>query len=226
MTASTYRPELPEVPERMRWLPIRRGYPVPWFVPMVNGDYHFPAADALKMKVAIKEKRCWVCGDKLGAYRAFVLGPMCAINRTTSEPPSHRECAEFSAKACPFLARPHMKRRPEELQPGGHTPPAGIYLDRNPGVALVWITKEFWLRPVPNIPGVQRGGVLFRIGEPTSVAWYAEGREATRAEVLASIESGLPKLREVATEEGPDALRELESLTALAMKLIPQEQAA
>ena len=39
----------------------------------------------------------------------------------------------------------------------------------------------------------------------TETAWYAQGRQATRAEVLASIESGLPALRAVAFNGGASA---------------------
>ena len=34
-----------------------------------------------KREQSVKEKRCWICGDKRGKYGAFVIGPMCAINR-------------------------------------------------------------------------------------------------------------------------------------------------
>ncbi len=40
-----------------------------------------------------------------------------------------------------------------------------------------------------------RGETLIDIGDPVAVHWFAYGREATRSEVLASIESGLPLLR-------------------------------
>src|SRR4051812_13673711 len=104
----TYRPELPPVPHRMRSLPIRRGYPVPWFVARVENEFHFPTADSRKMMIALHRHVCWVCGQPLGSYLAFVIGPMCAVNRISSEPPSHLECAQFSAMACPFLVRPKM----------------------------------------------------------------------------------------------------------------------
>jgi hypothetical protein len=207
MNSSQYRPELPEVPDRMRLLPIRRGYPVPWFVAIVDGDYHFPTADGRKFALAVKKRLCWVCGQPLGKTVAFVIGPMCVVNRTTSEPPCHRECAVFSATACPFLVRPHMKRSvdvPEDAKP-----PAGIALDRNPGAMTVWLTRDYWLRPVRAEAGVQ-GGYLFRIGPPVDVLWFSQGRAATREEVMASIESGLPLLRRVAEQEegGVEALEE------------------
>jgi hypothetical protein len=207
-----YRPELPPVPRRMQTLPIRRGYPVPWFVAIVDDDYHFPTADARKLKLALAKRLCWVCGQKLGTHFAFVIGPMCAINYNTSEPPSHRDCAVFSAIACPFLARPHMKRRTE--MPEGATNPAGIFLDRNPGVACVWVTRQFWKRPVA-------GGLLFKIGKPEEVLWFAEGRAATRGEVLASIDSGYPILHQVAVDEGADAVLELQEAYTRALELVP-----
>jgi hypothetical protein len=118
--------------------------------------------------------------------RAFTIGPMCAVNRTSSEPPSHLECSRFSARNCPFLTRPRMKRVGEENLPCGAVTAAGEMIKRNPGVALVWVTKRYEAFPDG------KGGTLFDIGEPHAVEWYAQGREASRAEVLESIETGLP----------------------------------
>src|SRR5262245_2742625 len=105
-TATILRPELPPVPERMRKLPLHRGYPVPWFVEWIEGVPDFRIMDGRKLVRAVKEKRCWVCGELMGSYLAFTIGPMCAVNRISAEPPSHRECASFSARGCPFLTRP------------------------------------------------------------------------------------------------------------------------
>jgi len=212
-----YRPELPEVPDRMRLLPIRRGYPVPWFVARVEGDYHFPTADGRKFALAVKRRLCWVCGQPLGRVVAFVLGPMCVVNRTTSEPPCHRECAEFSAKGCPFLARPHMKRSVDV--PEGVLPPPGLHLDRNPGATAVWITREYWLRKVPPGDGV-RAGYLFKIGPCIEVLWFSQGRAATRAEVMASVNSGMPLLRAEA-EKDEGGLEHLEQMYLAALPLLP-----
>jgi len=53
--------------------------------------------------------------------------------------------------------------------------------------------------------------------------WWAEGRPATRAEILASIESGFPLLEATLTHEPhPEAARaELYRRRDLAMKLLP-----
>src|SRR5205085_2956452 len=132
---------------------------------------------------------CWLCGQRLGTYLAFVIGPMCAINRISSEPPSHRDCAEFAAVACPFLARPQAQRRTANLDPNVE-PAAGMPIKRNPGVALVWVTREYKIVSAPKAQG--GSGWLWQVGRPTAVRWYAEGRTATRDEVMASITSGMP----------------------------------
>jgi len=164
---------------------------------------------------AITGQKCWLCGQRLGAYKAFVVGPMCAVNRVSSEPPSHRECAEFAARACPFLTQPRMRRNEKDVPEDAHEP-GGLMIRRNPGVALVWTTREFNAFRAP-------GGVLFRIGEPDHVHWYAQGRDATRDEVMASIESGLPILRQAAQEDGPRGVQALERGLAAALRLVPGE---
>lgn len=212
------------VPERIRMLPVdHRGYPVPWFVATIDGKPDFRVIRPGGVAEAIMQKKCWICGGPTGAFKAFVIGPMCAVNRTTAEPPSHRDCAVFAARACPFLARPHMKRREHNL-PEGATEAAGMAIKRNPGVALVWVTKRFTLRPVPGPDGGM--GVLISVGDPTETLWYAHGRDATRAECLESIESGLPLLREVAEEDGPRALAALQRMTDDAMQHLPAERVA
>lgn len=229
MSVQEVRPELPPMPTRIERLPVDgRGYPVPWFVVWLDdaaervepglGRPEFRVMDEVKLVEAVRFSRCWVCGGPLGANRAFVLGPMCAVNRTSAEPPSHRECADWSARACPFLTRPHMVRR-EAGMPEESVEPAGIMLRRNPGVALVWVTRNERAALAPRPDGSK--GVLFNIGDPQEVVWYAEGRPATRAEILESIESGLPALRELAEAQGVIAVERLEKQTRIALELLP-----
>ena len=211
-----YRPGLPPVPDHMRHLPVRRGYPVPWFVAKVDGDYHFPTADGSKVAIAVKANRCWVCGGQLGTRYAFVIGPLGTVTRTTSEPPCHRECAVFSATACPFLARPGMKRQLEHAE--GSSPPPGLHIERNPGASVVWITRAFSVARVPGDQGVE-GGVLFKLDWPETVLWFREGRAATREEALDAIESGVPILREYAPTD--DDREYLDQCLSAARKMVP-----
>lgn len=196
------RPELPELPRHMRGLPLdARGYPVPWFAawhdeegkPLPRGegtpDIKYMADGAVGE--AMREGRCWVCGGRLGRYKAFTIGPMCALNRTNAEPPSHLECADFAARACPFLSKPHMKRGTGETD-GVIEELPGHALMRNPKCAAVWIIKGGY-----RAMGTEKGPLMM-LPEPTEVRWYAEGREATFAEVEESITTGLPSLHAVA----------------------------
>jgi hypothetical protein len=209
----TYRPELPPIPRRMRRLPVERGYPVPWFVAFVDGHYDFRIQDGRKRNLALKENRCWLCGDTLGQYFAFVIGPMCAINRVSSEPPAHRECAEFSVIACPFLNLAEAERRAARL-PANTVEHTSYGLARNPKVALIWITKTF--KPFPV-----QGDYLIRVGDPLYLTWWHRGRTATRAEILDSIDTGYPLLFQMAETEGPEAIAHLEELKARALALLP-----
>jgi hypothetical protein len=193
---------IPDVPPRIRALPRdHRGYPVPWFVAWVDGEPLFPCIETTKVTRAWREQRCWVCGELLGRWKASVIGPMCAITRTISEPQSHVDCARFSALHCPFLSRPQMKRVPLKKIPDSAAAPAGVGIARNPGATLVWIETA------RTEPFRAAGGYLFHLGEPDSVEWYARGRRATRAEVIRSIDTGLPLLVDQCNAEPPGAPR-------------------
>lgn len=196
-----YRSDLPPATLRILQLPVdKRGYPVPWFVAWIDGEPEFRAMDQQKFARAIKEKRCWVCGQLLGAHMAFVIGPMCAVNRISSEPPSHFECAMFSVKGCPFLTKPQMVRReglPEEVRQNM----AGVGLKRNPGVAMIWVTKSYKVYKVQN-------GYLLQVGDPSRVLCFAQGREATKAEIEEYMRTGLSILMAAAGVDGKEGIEQ------------------
>ncbi len=206
-------------PGRIARLPHNKaGYPVPWFVGWIDGKPDFRVIRPRGIQVALRDKLCWTCGVPFLRQedRAFVIGPMCAVNRVSAEPASHLDCAVFAATHCPFLGTPQMVRR-ERHMPEGAARPAGEMIRRNPGVALVWVTgyKSWGTFSDGN------GGTLVNVGEPKRVLWFARGREATRAEVMASIDSGLPILRDMAEAEGADAVAELERMHERAVRLVP-----
>lgn len=195
----------------------KHGRPVPWFVASIDGLPDFRVIGPGKIGEALRFRRCWVCGEHRGTYAAFVIGPMCAVNRTSAEPPAHTGCALYAATHCPFLTTPSMRRRDNRL-PEGHVEPPGTMLRRNPGVALVWVSRTWSTWTAPD------GGLLFDIGDPTGVHWLAHGRAATRAEVMESINTGLPALREVAEaeeQERPGALAALGAAVRAATALVP-----
>jgi hypothetical protein len=200
------RSDLPELTERLKNLPVdERGYPVPAFVqwmeevggkmmprPPGEGFPDFRIVDPVHMRACVFGNLCWVCGQPLGVHRAYVVGPMCTVNRNSAEPPSHVDCAEWSVKGCPFLSKPQMKRREDEVTKTAVENVAGLMLTHNPGVTAVWQTTEK-LKPWHD----GKGGMLFDIGNPEKVSWWKEGRTATVDEVSDALNKGIERLLEL-----------------------------
>lgn len=206
-----------DMPDRVASLPrSAKGFPIPYFAEEVNGERDFRVVSAGKMAHAVRNSLCWVCGGKLGKFKAFVIGPMCGINRTISDPPSHRDCAIFSARNCPFLSSPQAKRRTAGLPEDGQDAP-GIHLARNPGAVGVWITMSFkpFRAPAGNY------GILFSLGDPIEVLWFANGEPANRFAVVESVRTGLPSLIDLAEAQGRDAIHALHACIADFEKYLP-----
>lgn len=196
------RAALPPLPPRMASLPVdERGYPVPYFVAWVDGKPDHRVMDGGKLPNAMKFGLCWMCGQPVGAYKTFCIGPMCCLTRTISEPPSHLECVRFAAIACPFLTRPKAQRRAANM-PEEAIDAAGVGLKRNPGAVCLWTVKKF------QVWRDEKGGVLFNLPDAVGVEWYAEGRPALRSEVDESIRTGVPLLREHADAQDAKHVRE------------------
>jgi hypothetical protein len=192
------------LPFHMQSLPVdKRGFPVPAFVCWFDGVPDFRVMDPRHLRRCIRQDRCWICGAGLNRFKVFTIGPMCCINRISSEPPSHYECAAFAAVNCPFLAHPLAKRGDlGDLEPQA----AGRMIERNPGCCALWITRSYQT--------FDANGVLFEIGDPVRIEFYANGRKATRAEIDQSIVTGLPFLEEAAALDGDDGLAELDQYKA------------
>jgi len=206
--------QLPEMPPGIAALCVDdRGWPVPWFVSwrIDRRGPDFRAVDAGKVGTALRMRICWCCGQKLGETAVFLVGPMCGINRISSEPPSCHDCAGWAVRACPFLLNPNMRRMPSEA--GDQE--VGVMLKHNPGVTLLW-QSESWE------PFRVDGGVLIDIGDPISAVWAKEGRAATREEVDASIAGGIGALRAMAREEGTGAAIELAERELAFSFLLPE----
>lgn len=221
----TYESRFPDAPPRIKALRISsQGFPIPWFVHQVpEAEPDLRIADEEKFVRAIKRKLCWICGQPLGRHQVFIIGPMCAVNRVTSEPPNHRQCAEFAARFCPFLSRPAFVRSPREKLAHGEEaklkPAAGMAIPRNPGVACLWEAEEYKLfRPQGG-----NEGLLINLGEPTRVDWWREGRSATRDEVEGSIATGLPLLMDLAVQQAGGA-EELHRQALIVTKYLPKEE--
>ena len=192
-----------ETPAAMALRPVdHRGFPVPWFVTNKTeaGLWDFVNVERSRALGAMRFEKCWVSGQKLGRYKAFCIGPMCAISRTAGDPPTRKDIALWSVQVCPFMSRPRARRaaRNEDQQIEG-AGVDGVDIMRNPGVTGVWVTSN---------SEYQRGRGFY-LGDPIEVTWWAEGRPATRDEVLASVDSGIHHLEKVARDEGEHAMEAL-----------------
>lgn len=195
------------------------GRPIPWFVAEVSPGVFDPrVASAAKRVQALRFGNCWVCGQITGRLKSYVIGPMCAVNRVTAEPGCHRDCAVYSATACPFLSVPNMRRRTTGLPTpeDGRVAPPGEMVLRNPGVCLVWTTAR-------TVLFSSETGPLIRLGDPVELQWFARGRPASPEQVRESIESGLPALYAAADQDDdPVASRAaLDREIAATYKLLP-----
>ncbi len=186
----------------MTSLPVdERGFLVPFFVEWRDGKPLFDVADQRKYKRCVEEDLCWLCGKKLNLRRAFVLGPMCMVNRVTAEPPCHVPCAEYACRVCPFLTMPMAKRQP---QPEGTVGPAGEMIKRNPGAVLLWLCR----RKGYNYVRYPDGGVLVHLeSEPLDLRAWSRGEDKAWDEVSESMRSGMPLLEEMCkTDQDHQAL--------------------
>ena len=177
------------MPERIAALPLDdKERPVPFFVLWKDGKPDFRIADPAKIYQCYHEGLCWICGQKLGTYLAFVVGPMCTVNKISAEPPGHLDCGQYAVRACPFLIQPKMVRRegglPEEL-----AAPPGVFFKENPGVTAIWVTKSF-------TPLLKDGMLVARLGAPTQVLWYARGEQAGLSDVMEAFRAGAERFYE------------------------------
>ncbi len=203
-----------KVPPRLVSRPRdRHGRVVPFFVAYVNGEWDFRVVDPNRLHDCLRFKWCWQCGKPMGGNSVFVVGPMCTVNRVSAEPPSHMDCSLYSVQVCPFLTKPQMRRRDAPEGVPLEDPP-GVFIQQNPGVTALW-TSRSWKSFTAD------GGLLFDIGEPVDVAWWSQGRLATRAEVFEAFDQGLPRLKQEAAKGGDRSMFTLGQMFAEATKLVP-----
>jgi hypothetical protein len=88
-------------------------------------------------------------------------------------------------------------------------------IERNPGCTCLYETSA------ATKVSDGKGGWLIRLGHPDRVDWWAEGRQATRGEIQASIDGGFPILLDMAMKDGQEAVDELTRLAHTALQLLP-----
>lgn len=176
------------LPRHLAGRPVFAGYKVPFFVAEVDGEPDFRIADARKVDACLRHDLCWVCGTVLGRHKLFTVGPMCLANRISSEPPMHRDCAEYSVQVCPHISHAKARRREAKL-PSNHREPPGHMVRENPGLVVIVETADWMPRRVDD-------GWLIDLGERLlNVDWWTEGRRATRAEAEQALLAGVNRVK-------------------------------
>lgn len=159
-----------EIPDKMKALPLdHRGYPIPKFAHIDSeGKPHFDiCADDIHVRLVIPGM-CFICGQPLGRHRFFIGGPISAKSHYFNDGPSHRECAIFSLKACPFLANRNFTHMTENTKK--HIPKkinTAVSTERPPATALI----ECRYYRVTSVSG----NIVIEAGEYEGIEWFCDG---------------------------------------------------
>jgi hypothetical protein len=166
------------LPERIKRLPVWQGVRVPWWVPWTSTESEAPTeAPAGRPRFdlpwrperfarAVRERRCWVCGDYLGAVVVFVTQPHWVVQGFAGEPPCHRECAEWSVLHCPYFV-------------------SAV----DAPVVVLWPCRQFARVRTEAGEQIKISGAIAPVG------WYWRGKPASRIAVSAAFARVLPELR-------------------------------
>jgi hypothetical protein len=106
------------IPKELQHLKIDgRGYPIPYFVPYVDGKPNFRFTSHIKIWKCVEENLCGICGKKLYKdYSYIITGVIGMGNRVSSDAAMHRVCAEFALVSCPHMFYEKAERK--ENKPG------------------------------------------------------------------------------------------------------------
>ena len=202
------RPGLPPVPPRMVALPIDDlGYPVPFGVDRAASTPTTRVMSRHAWAVCHNERRCYTCGQSLGRHVTFLIGPMVAVNRVVSEPPSHLDCATWNVST----------------------------MSAREGVQCLWTTRGTGSaehrRGYIVFRDTAQGDAKIEIAQPVTVSWWKGGEPASRNEVLDAIKEGMPALRklcgaELLAEHQSEANRQLDERLEAALKLVPKSESS
>jgi hypothetical protein len=141
---------------------------------------------------ALREHRCWMCGDHLGAMVTFLTEPHWVVQGFAGEPPCHRECAVYAAENCRYFV--HAIGRP---------------------VLCLWTCRQYARIKSDN-------AVVIRISGATDVRWYFGGKPATRTQVTLAFSAAMPKLRAMVGGDLAAKSELERSLTDIMLRHVPK----
>jgi hypothetical protein len=141
------------IPEFLSHLKTHQGLPVPFMQAVFDGVPDFRAVDPKKVFQCVQEKLCAICGRRLGEKACFIGGPLSKANRLFTDPPMHKQCAEFASQNCPFVSGKKLDYSDRPVNPAmvkvqemvSTEPPATMYL------LTAWTEKTQLVRHNGNV---------------------------------------------------------------------------
>lgn len=108
-----------EIPEFLKHLRVdkERKFPIPFFTAIRDGKPDFRYLDEKKQILCMEKNLCGICGKKLHKdYHYFISGIGGMTNQVSSDPPMHRECAEYALRVCPHMFYKTVERKTDESE--------------------------------------------------------------------------------------------------------------
>lgn len=137
------------------------GLPIPYVAARrSDGSPDFALVDPLRSLAAAQQRRCAVCGTKMGYWVAFIGGPKSVSTRTFVDGPAHEDCLVAAIGLCPYLAH-RATRRSDRVQQEATTP-AG-FDDGKPSQFQVGITRQYRTVLGPNGEVLHRAAPFKRV---------------------------------------------------------------
>lgn len=163
-----------------------RGYPIFYAIQQPTGGYDFKAIVWDQVQRCAERRLCGLCGRPLGYWIVFIGGPKSCQNRWFSDPPMHRECAEYAWQVCPYLLRGGYDRsHTERARRVAQEDPTG-YMGK-PEKMGFFTTRSYEWKQQTRRHGFDRvpfGQELFKAAPATQIEWRepSHGHDHPRTE--------------------------------------------
>jgi hypothetical protein len=166
---------VPPIPLWLSHLPVVGGLAVPWITPRTaDGRYLFGGLHPLRLRQAITEYLCSVCGRALDRPMVLLMRLADLPRQCVSEPALHPVCAAYTQAACPMVAGRMSHYRATPIRTGAGIAavvdsPARLGAAADPWFA-VWLTSyNPIIDPVTGQPAASYAGIRPRRIRP--ITW-------------------------------------------------------
>jgi hypothetical protein len=141
------------IPEFLSHLKTHRGLPVPFTQAIFDGMPDFRTADPEKVAQCVQDKLCAICGRRLGEKSYFICGALSKVSRLFTDPPMHKQCAEFAAQMCPFISGKKSEYSHRPVNPNAGKVHEMVATVRPPTMYIptVWTKKTRLVRTADSV---------------------------------------------------------------------------